>query len=114
MKRLALVTLAMVAMAVASYAASEPGFVSLKSITKLLTGTHAVGIVRTVSGPVSIKADAACTAYLNLSTAARAKAGTGWPLSANTEYKFNVPQTSTLTFLCATSATADKYVYIVR
>lgn len=99
---------------VAAVAYGEVGFVAMQSIQKLTASTHMAGVARKISGPVSLKSDASCTVYLNLSTTARSKAGTGWPMTANTEYKFDVPSTSTLTFLCATTATVPKSVYLVR
>lgn len=95
----------------AAYGASYP--IKLQNISKYTAGTHNVGIVRNLSGDFTVKSDAACTMYVNHSTATRSKAATGFPLSANETYPFVMPSRGTVTFLCATSA-AVKTITVTR
>lgn len=111
MRKLIILTICVTLAAATAFA--EVGFVSLQSITKYVSGTQGIGWAKNISGPVVVKPDATCTMFLNMTTLARTKAGTGYPMTAAIEYKFNVPPKSNLTFTCATSA-AVKNVYIVR
>lgn len=111
MKKLILVTLCMVFASVTAFA--EIGIITMRDIGKYVTGTKGIALAKSISGPMTIRSDATCSVFMNATTMARTLTATGYPLVANTEYKYNVNPTAHLSFTCASSATV-KNVYIVR
>jgi len=110
MKKLAAISLSVVLLAGMAW-----GAVDLQNVTKY-TVSAATPLKRAdrVSGTMLLKSNAAsCSVFLNATTLARTVAGTGFPLTANTETVINVPKTSNLSFTCATSA-GNRAVYILR
>jgi hypothetical protein len=113
MNKVILVGILLILATTGAIAASEPGFVSIQNIARLVIGTKTAKIAGGLSGPVAFQPSATCAVYLNASTATRRNTAIGYPLAASTEYKYNLPKTSDLTFTC-TSTAAQKYIYLVR